>query len=140
MAQIEFPKVLSVEQLSEKGAFNLKHNEQLVQQILRESLNGVITKDGKWAVDTQGKLLSPDTTWGIEHKEIGKYKIIHRIGYKNTSLSVSTLDGHGSINVLEHHPEWFIIETIVNKVHTDMSFMFSLIKVISPSVSPLPPL
>lgn len=130
--EFEYPHVISVEALTNKGAINLKLQQELTNQILREAYKGVVTKEGQWARDKFNNILSPGPDWKIEKQDIGKYKISHSIGYKNTSLSVSLLQSPGSFNILEHHPEYFVIESTLDKIPTDMPFAFSLIKVISP--------
>lgn len=129
--QFEFPHVISIEQLKDNGRSNLATNKKLVEKILSEAYRGVVTKEGEWAKDTRNNVLSPGP-WQAEKQETGKYKIVHSLGHKNTSLSVSLLQSPGSFKIMEHHPMYFTLETYLDSKLTDMPFMFTLIRVISP--------
>jgi len=130
MATFEFPNVMSINKLSEEGRAKLATNVPLVRQALNLSYNGVVTEKGEWAVDTKGKILFPGA-WKVT-KYKNTYKVEHNLGYTDTSLSVSLLQSPGSFKILEHHPRYFVIETILNGKLTDMAFMFTLNRIISP--------
>jgi len=131
--ELEFPKVLVVEDLQEKGMKNLQTNAELVKKITSEAFQGVVDKDGKWGVTTTGQVLSPGGGWAISKLDVGLYKVTHAQGYYNISLSVSVLQSPGSIETKENHPEYFVIQTSINGTPYDMPFAFTLIRVISPS-------
>lgn len=133
--RFDIPHVMSIEKLSEKGAYNLKNVHTLVKEILNRAFNGAVTKEGIWAKTSDGRELSPGP-WAIQKLGIGAYKLVHNIGYTNTSVNVSILQSPGSIKVLEHHPAYFVVETSIDGTLTDMPFVFSLIRVISPPVQP----
>lgn len=85
------------------------------------SSRGVLGKDGKWIVDC-GFL--------VDKLDIGTYRITHGWGYQNTSLNVSILESPGTAKILEHHTNYFVVQTLVDKVPTDKEFVFVLVKVI----------
>ena len=99
---------------------------RVIQQVLDLSFRGVTHRDGSWRINPQD--------WKIEKPSIGVYKITHNLGYDNCSLSVSLLVSPGSFTIKEHTPTYFIVETLLDKIPTDLDFSFSLSRVISQPV------
>lgn len=124
IVKMEFPNLVVVENLQDKGRANLANHQELVKQITDQAARGVVTKEGTWAQ-------SPGP-WEIQKIDQGSYKIIHNWGYFNISLSVTLIQSPGSIKVIENHPTYFVVETYLDAKLTDMPFAFTLIKVISP--------
>lgn len=122
--KMEFPHVIVVESLQDRGRENLSSNEKLVKQITDQAARGVVNKNGTWAQ-------SPGP-WTIQKLYEGNYKIIHNWGYFNISLSVTLIQPIGTFKIIENHPFYFIVNTYLNNKLTDMPFAFTLIKVISP--------
>lgn len=121
----DFPHVIVVENLSEKGRANLTSNPKLAAQVASLASTGEVHKDGKW-------VKSPSGEWPIQKLSIGKYKITHNWGYYNTSLSVQIGMSRGTVKMIENAPSYFVVETYVDSVLTDAPFVFTLTKVISP--------
>lgn len=136
---MEFPEVFvsenAKEALSLKDKF--KRNE-LVKKITSENFKGVVDKDGKWGATLQGQILSPGGGWDITKSVDGRYKVTHMQGYYNISLSVSALQSPGTIQVIENHPTYFIVQTSINGKPYDMPFAFTLTRVVSLSDQPDP--
>jgi len=137
--ELEFPNLLVVENLLEKGRKNLRANPELVKKVQSEAFQGVVDKNGEWGVTTQGQILSPGGGWAISKLGIGVYKVTHVQGYYNISLSVSILQSPGTVEVLENHPDYFTVKTSIEGTPYDMPFAFTLIRVISPPSQPPTP-
>ena len=123
--KINFPQVIAMHVQKPKENQTIlpfgTPNQDVIDTIVNAALKGVVKKDGSWHINPG---------FIIEKPQIGVYKIYHNLGYKNTSLSVTILVSPGTINVLEHAPTYFIVETSIDKVPTDLDFAFTLIKVI----------
>lgn len=132
--ELEFPNVIVIENLQQKGSLNLKHNKELVKKITSEAFKGVVDKDGEWGRTIQGQILSPGGGWNITKLDIGKYKVTHVQGYQNISLSVTPLQSPCTLEVIENHPSYFVVHTSIEGIPYDMPFAFTLIRVISPLV------
>ena len=122
---MSFPSVITVELPENKkvSPFAGPLPPTLVKKVVELAYRGVTHRDGSWRVNP--------AEWKIHKIEVGNYKIIHNLGYDNTSLSVSLLVQPGSFRVLEHTPTYFTVETTLDRVPTDLDFSFSLTKVIS---------
>ncbi len=127
---LDFPKVMSFEVPKDvKGVPFAGVTTEIVQRVHESSYRGIVSKEGVWIVN-------PGFT--LEKKDIGKYKIIHNIGYNSSSLSLSSLEPIGVVRALEHHPQWFVVETLIDNVPADKAFSFTLTMVISPPLSVRP--
>lgn len=122
--KMEFPHVIVVENLEDKGRINLATNKELVKNIEQQAARGVVTKEGTWAI-------SPGP-WEVQKLSQGSYKVTHNWGYFNVSLSLTLLQQPGTIKATENHPTYFTVETYLEGELTDMPFAFTLVKVISP--------
>lgn len=122
--KMEFPGLIVVEQLSDKGRSNLAVSVPLVKQITDQAARGVVTKDGTWAQNP--------ANWKIRKLGEGRYQVTHNWGYFNISLSVTLVQSPGVIKIAESNLTAFTVETYLDKQLTDMPFAFTLTKVISP--------
>ena len=98
----------------------------LVKKVEELAFRGVTHRDGTWRINPN--------EWKIEKLGIGEYKIIHNLGYENLSLSISLLVQPGSFLVKEHTPTYFVVETVLDTIPTDLDFSFTLARVIYQSV------
>lgn len=127
IVRMPFPDVMAIELPKEKLVTPfIGVSSKVVNTIRQASYKGVVDKDGNWLVDPGFK---------CEKLEVGKYRVTHTFGYTTTSLSVTLLRPPGTLHILENHPEWFVIETLIDKVPTDKEFAFTLTMVISPPPS-----
>lgn len=116
---IDLPRVMSVEH--DKGVTPFVGvNPKVAEQIHNFALRGVVTKEGKFHIDPGGMK--------IEKTQPGLYKVIHSLGYFNTSINVSIIDPPGGAKIVEHHPMYFIVETSQDGEPVDKDWMFSLMK------------
>jgi len=124
LREINIPQVMSTELPEGKKVTPFGGvTRAMVDKVNDASYKGAVSHDGKWLINS-GFLL--------DKLDIGKYKITHGLGYKNTCLSVSILEPPGTINILENHTHYFVVETLVDRVSTDRDFSFCLTVVISP--------
>lgn len=126
--QDDFPKIILVELPKDKlvTPFGKKITPKTLQTILDNTMRGIVNKDGTWRQ-------KPDETWKISREGEGLYMVVHTLGYKNTSLSISLLEQPGSFKVIEHSPTLFVVETTLNQKRKDFDFSFSLIRAIEPA-------
>lgn len=116
---IDLPRVISVEHPKNKTPF-VGVSPKVAEEIHNFALRGVVTKEGKFYIDPG--------IMTIEKTQPGLYKIIHNLGYTNTSINVSIIDPPGGARIVEHHPMYFIVETSQDGEPIDKDWMFSLIK------------
>lgn len=117
--EVEFPHIISAELPKGKKLSVLPEVAKKLHQI---SMKGHVSADGKWVTDPGG--------FFIVKEKIGVYKIIHNLGYANTSLSVSLVTPPGTLVVKEHSPTQFVVECSLDKKSTDMEWVFTLLRVI----------
>ena len=119
--KMEFPRIISVEIPSRAENPFKAIDQSIAGKVHNAAAKGVVRKDGTWTVDPGFKL---------EKLDIGKYKVTHNWGRKNTSINVTLVEFPGSIFVSDHNPMFFIVETLVDKVPTDKEFAFTLVMVV----------
>lgn len=113
------PHVIAFEHRAQKKQINISVPE-IAKFVHEISLKGVISKEGKFLMDPGGMV--------IEHPSEGVYKIIHNLGYTNTSLSLSILEAPGGVQLKEHHPMYFIVEAQEDGKPKDKDWCFTLMK------------
>jgi hypothetical protein len=125
--QLTYPVVISHElpiemthPMAPKTALKLDDSGQT-------SFKGVAGKSGTWLVE-------PAAGWTIERLDVGLYKVGHTLGWTNTSVSVSLLVQPGSIQIIEHHPLYLVVQCSVEHMSVDLDFALVISRVLSPSV------
>ena len=127
---MSFPNLITVELPKDRlvTPFAGLIPQQIVKEVLDLTYRGVTHRDGSWRINP--------AEWKINKLGVGEYQIIHMLGYDNTSLSVSLLVQPGSFRIVEHGLLSFTVETLLDKVPTDLDFSFTLARVISQPVPP----
>lgn len=110
--KMSFPHVFSA---------HVKEDGKEVDTIDNISIRGVLGADGKWLISC-GFL--------ADKLDVGKYRVSHGWGYENTSISITILIPPGTIEILEHHPNYFVVQTKENGEPKDKDFAFTMVKVI----------
>lgn len=126
MSNIDFPKSISVNLPVDKMVtpFAAKIPENTLNGILNLSFKGLVNADGTFNQ-------KPGIGWVSQKTGTGTYKIIHNVGKLNTTLSVFLLAQPGSFQVQEHHKDYFVVATLLDKQATDLPVGFVLSPVIS---------
>lgn len=127
---MNFPDVITVELPKDKlvAPFAGLIDQKIIKEVLSLTYRGVTHRDGSWRINPG--------EWKVEKLGIGKYKVTHNLGYTNTSLGISLLVQPGTFKVIEHGLISFTIETLLDRVPTDLDFSFTLTRVIAQSAQP----
>jgi hypothetical protein len=108
---------------NKKTAFAGKKSPEIIAQVLESNFKGTVIDNNL--------IESTSPIYKLEKSNIGLYKVIHNIGYTNTSLSVSLLVQPGSFEIKEHSPVSFTLQTTLDGKPKDLDFMFTISRVIS---------
>lgn len=116
-----FPHVISFEHKEIKKEVKTPIQE-IAAAVHTIAMKGLVSKDGKLLIDPGGMV--------VEHPSVGVYKVIHNLGYTNTSINVSIMEAPGSLLLKEHHPSYFVVEAYLDGALTDMDWCFTLMRTI----------
>lgn len=122
IVKAEFPRMVAIELPAQKldqpfaGPVN-----KVIEDIHNAAWKAVVDKNGKFLIDCG---------FTCEKLGVGQYKIVHNIGYNNTSVNVALLKPPGTITIVEHHPLYFVIHTLEDQIPVDKEFSFTLVKAV----------
>ena len=82
------------------------------------------------AVDSNGKFISsPGSGWVANRIGEGEYAITHPLGTPDCSLSLSLINQPGSYKLVSMDHTMFVINTTLDGLPKDSSFIFSMTRV-----------